>query len=148
MKRHLLFVLMLLASAAFTLHAEGEIIVNGQTITGKTVKQILFDRENITVIYDDDSQDAEINTADISLLPVSGVQSVKVYSFTALAGKGELNISGLDEKSAVDIYDINGRALKHIAKPQGDKLTVDISSLQHGVYLLRNGNNVIKFTVK
>ncbi len=53
MKRHLLFVLMLLASAAFTLHAGGEIIVNGQTITGKTVKQILFDRENITVIYDD-----------------------------------------------------------------------------------------------
>ena len=86
--------------------------------------------------------------ADISLSPVSGVQSVKVYSFTAFAGKGELNISGLDEKSAVDIYDINGRAMKHIAKPQGDKLTVDISSLQRGVYVLRNGNNVIKFTVK
>ncbi len=73
---------------------------------------------------------------------------MKVYSFTAFAGKGELNISGLDEKSAVDIYDINGRAMKHIAKPQGDKLTVDISSLQRGVYVLRNGNNVIKFTVK
>gem|GEM_PF-6518320 len=38
--------------------------------------------------------------------------------------------------------------MKHIAKPQGDKLTVDISSLQRGVYVLRNGNNVIKFTVK
>ena len=142
-----LVALLALLMTAFTASAD-EITINDTPVEGKTVKQIKFDREQVVVVYDDGTEDSDITSANITISPVSGVARVQVFDFTAHASQGQLKINGLDGKTAIDIFDINGRTVRHIARPGQGSTTVDISGLNAGVYVLRCGSNVIKFTVK
>lgn len=142
-----LIALLTLLTTAFTATAD-DVVINDTRIEGKTVKQIRFDREQVVVVFEDGTEDSDITTANITISPMSGVASVQVFDFTAHASHGQLKINGLDGKSPIDIIDINGRTVRHIARPGEGSTIVDISGLNEGLYLLRSGANVIKFTVK
>lgn len=139
--------LLMMCMSALTMAAD-EVIINDVPVECKAVKQIKFDCEQIIIIFDDGTQDTDIASANISLSPVSGVAGVKVYDFTAKVGQDQITIKGLDGKSSIDIFDLNGRTVRHISKPGKDAVTIDISGLSQGIYVLRSGSNVIKFTIK
>jgi hypothetical protein len=55
-----------------------------------------------------------------------------------------LNISFIDKATTLDVYDLTGRRLMHFI-PEYDQISIDVSSLQSGVYILRSDQFSLSF---
>ena len=114
--------------------------VNGETVE-KTVVRITFDGDNVVLHFDDDSQ----QTADMNTVVLGFSYSGTVAVGTLHKPVGNvLHLEGLDEGIVVSIYDAQGKIVA-TATASLAKATLAASSLKSGVYLLKAGNQAVKF---
>lgn len=141
---------MLLAMMALSLSANAhEVTIEGVALGAHSVKKLLFDGEQVTIIFDDDQTLTGFTDMVIDFTDPTGINQLHYYDAAKVAiDGGTLNVSGLNPSKPISIFSATGQAVKKIAAPQTESVSIDISNLVAGVYLLNSGNNTIRFVKK
>ena len=74
------------------------------------------------------------------------IRKVETFNFNGLIGD-ELHLSNIAEGTAVTIYDATGKVLQQV-KATDTTLSLNTASLKNGVYVLKAGNQIVKFLKK
>lgn len=119
--------------------------VNGNEVS-KVVTEISMDDDDLTLKWNDNTKVTgrlarlmvDLTKADINealLMNVSGIQ------------RDQMSIEGLTKGTPLYIYNLQGQLL--LQQPvDKDLLSIDIHSLNTGIYLLKNNNTILKFVKK
>lgn len=119
--------------------------VNGNEVS-KVVTEISMDDDDLTLKWNDNTKltgrlarlMVDLTKADINealLMNVSGIQ------------RDQMSIEGLTKGTPLYIYNLQGQLL--LQQPvDKDLLSIDIHSLNTGIYLLKNNNTILKFVKK
>lgn len=134
----------LLAPASAATTSSGQIItINGQAVDKEAI-ELTFDGDNVVLHFSDgSSQSADMSTVSISFAQTTGIGDIKAFSLKGVTGD-VLNIGGLVPGERVQIFDVSGKLVAS-GKANSDDLQLDLSGMKGGVYILRAGNNVVKF---
>jgi len=120
--------------------------INGQEVQ-KVATKITFSGDNATVSFSDgSSQTADMAQVVIYLNVTTDIRKVETFSFNGLIGD-ELRLSNIAEGTAVTIYDATGKVLQQV-KATDTTLSLNTASLKSGVYVLKAGNQIVKFLKK
>lgn len=137
--------LLLTAVVGITAVIAHEVSIDGNKIGGKSVKQILFDREDVTIVFDDKST-MQCDGDLLIDMTTTGVNNLRYYDAASLRINGdEIIVSGLDPLRPITIVSAAGQVVKTIAAPKTDTAAIGIAHLAPGVYLLRSGATTIRF---
>ena len=155
MKKRLLFVLPLLLLAVM---ATAETILTVQPITGadhqyalQSIGKICFADGAMCLIDKKGTELGRTPLAEISKIvfeegELVGTEDLKVGNIHIWPNPTQESIivSGMQQNQIIRVYNLNGQMLN--ATPvQDSQTTVNVSSLQSGVYLLQVGAEVVKF---
>ena len=148
MRQLLLLVAMLLAVGSS--RAGGVFKVNGENIQ-KTPTLISLDYSragNILVQFSDSSVVSyNMNLVEFYPNEVNAIQNtMKEGAFFHIKGhvRDVLHLEGITPGAEIGIYAANG-SQKYLGKADGKNMSVDVSRLSRGVYLLRVGRQAVKF---
>lgn len=148
MKRLLLFMAMLLAVGSS--RADGVFKVNGEEIK-KTPTLITLDYSKagyIQVQFSDSSVVSyNMNLVEFCPNEVNAIQNtMKERTFFHIKGhvRDVLCLEGLTPEAEIAVYSANGEQ-KYLGKSNGENMSVDVSHLSRGVYVLRVGRQAVKF---
>ena len=141
----LLLSLFLTTGTAFADNSQ-VVIINGQKVE-KVATKITFNGDNAVVSFSDgSSQSADMSQVVIYLNVSTDIRKVETFSFNGLIGD-ELHLSNIAEGTAVTIYDATGKVLQQV-KATDTTLSLNTASLKNGVYVLKAGNQIVKFLKK
>lgn len=126
------------------------ITVNGQEVAGKQVTALSFDGDNATLTYSDNS----IETAAIEQVRIlfsydtdpTSIQQVSVFEFGGIVS-GQLQLGGLENGTPIQIVDITGKTWIS-TKATDRQASIDVGLLRHGIYVVKAGNQIVKFMKK
>lgn len=122
MKKLIYRTLVLAVCLAAGATAAAQTVIGATDESGKVVKRILFDREQVTIIYEDGTTRENVDLATIVQSENTGIDEVGV---------------AVNNGSAVrEIYDLQGRRVDNLG------------SLQQGVFIVREGDKVYKLIKK
>ena len=110
-----------------------------------SVQKIVFDDGTMTVNMK--SGDEITNITCVRFLPLSRIENNDITSNVFVFPnpvKTSLTVSGVDKNVKINIFDMNGKLLQTIIS-QDKSTDINVSSLQHGSYLLQVGTQTIKF---
>ena len=148
MKRLLLFMAMLLAVGSS--RADGVFKVNGEEIK-KTPTLITLDYSKagyIQVQFSDSSVVSyNMNLVEFCPNEVNAIQNtMKEGTFFHIKGhvRDVLHLEGITSGAEIAVYSANGEQ-KYLGKSSGENMSVDVSHLSRGVYVLRVGRQAVKF---
>jgi len=141
----LLLSLFLTVGTAFADNSQ-VVIINGQEVQ-KVATKITFSGDNATVSFSDgSSQTADMAQVVINLNVTTDIRKVETFSFNGLIGD-VLTLSNVAEGTTVTIYDATGKVLQQV-KATDTTLSLNTASLKNGVYVLKAGNQIVKFLKK
>lgn len=147
-RRLLLFLLMLLVVNSS--QAAGLFKVNGEVIM-KTPTLITLDNSragSIQVQFSDGSVVSyNMNLVEFCPNEVNSIQNtMKEGAFFHIKGhvRDVLQLEGITPGEEIGIYAASGEQ-KYLGKSNGKNLSIDVSHLSRGVYLLRIGRQAVKF---
>lgn len=141
----LLLSLFLTVGTAFADNSQ-VVIINGQKVE-KVATKITFSGDNATVSFSDgSSQTADMAQVVIYLNVTTDIRKVETFSFNGLIGD-VLTLSNVAEGTTVTIYDAAGKVLQQV-KATDTTLSLNTASLKNGVYVLKAGNQIVKFLKK
>ena len=116
------------------------LIINGEPVE-KVVTKITFNGDLAVLTFSDATEISEdmgniilqFSSAPTSIKDIAASQMNKVVD-------GELNIEGLPAGTQVVIFDASGKQIMATMATQ-----INVSSLKSGVYVLKAGNQIVKF---
>ena len=134
----------------FNSQAAGVIKVNGEEIK-KTPTLITLDYSKagyIQVQFSDSSVVSyNMNLVEFCPNEVNAIQNtMKEGTFFHIKGhvRDVLCLEGLTPEAEIAVYSANGEQ-KYLGKSNGENMSVDVSRLSRGVYVLRVGRQAVKF---
>lgn len=134
----------------FNSQAAGVIKVNGEEIK-KTPTLITLDYSKagyIQVQFSDSSVVSyNMNLVEFCPNEVNAIQNtMKEGTFFHIKGhvRDVLCLEGLTPEAEIAVYSANGEQ-KYLGKSNGENMSVDVSHLSRGVYVLRVGRQAVKF---
>lgn len=116
--------------------------INGQKVE-KVVSQITFSGDNVVLHFNGSEESYPMNDVQIDFSGASGINSVSTFTLNGIVD-GQLNIAGLAAGTSVAVYDVSGKKVA-ATRAQGDATQLDINNLNGGVYILKAGNQIVKF---
>ncbi len=138
----LLTVAMMLLASPIKAATTQTITINGEVVS-KVVTQITFDGDNVILTFADDSFTTEdMGNVTISFSSITSIKDISAFQMNKIVGDN-LEIEGLAEGTEVSIYDISG---KQIFATKSS--SINVSGLKSGVYVLKAGNQIVKFVKK
>ncbi|MCM1070979.1 MAG: T9SS type A sorting domain-containing protein [[Clostridium] fimetarium] len=127
-----------------------QVTVNGEPVR-KAVTEISFDGDQLTIHFaDSDRMDADMGNVSLSFVDdgTSAVGNIAgamdVFCYDGIVGD-VLTVRGLSENSTLAIHDVAGKTVLGPVAAKSE-MKINVSSLRPGVYVLRAGKNVVKFT--
>ena len=116
------------------------LIINGEPVE-KVVMKITFNGDLAVLTFSDATEISE-DMGNVILRFSSSPTSIKDITTFQMnkAVDGELNIEGLSAGTQVVIFDASGKQLMATMASK-----INVSSLKSGVYVLKAGNQVVKF---
>lgn len=124
------------------------VTINGNHIDKITVK-ITFEGDN-TVLYfsDGTTTSVDMSTVNINLTPeiANSIRTTKLFTTKDIEGN-TLLIYGIKKGDAVAIYNLQGKQEEKMYS-NSSSISIDISRLVHGTYILSVANENIKFNKK
>lgn len=142
MKKKLLAIACLALSCGSAM-ADAVLTVNGQQVE-KAVASLSFDGDDVVVTYGDNSSSRhDLGDAVLNFSDVTGIGELTFSKLTVTVGETVV-VKGVASGTAIQVFDIRGR-LVTAATSVGDECTLDLSGVQPDVYLLRAGNQIVKF---
>jgi len=151
MKRKRLFTILLSSALSLCAMADGgqQITINGNPID-RTAVSLTFEGSQLTLHF----SDGTTATTDMSLVNIifpDGVSTVidspQTFVLGAVVEGNLLHVAQLDENVALSVFNSNGQEVARTVS-KGHEVTIDMSHQPAGVYLLRAGKQVVKFTKK
>ena len=134
----------------FNSQAAGVIKVNGEEIK-KTPTLITLDYSKagyIQVQFSDSSVVSyNMNLVEFCPNEVNAIQNtMKEGTFFHIKGhvRDVLHLEGITSGAEIAVYSANGEQ-KYLGKSNGENMSVDVSRLSRGVYVLRVGSQAVKF---
>jgi hypothetical protein len=134
----------------FNSQAAGVIKVNGEEIK-KTPTLITLDYSKagyIQVQFSDSSVISyNMNLVEFCPNEVNAIQNtMKEGTFFHIKGhvRDVLHLEGITSGAEIAVYSANGEQ-KYLGKSNGENMSVDVSHLSRGVYVLRVGRQAVKF---
>lgn len=134
----------------FNSQAAGVIKVNGEEIK-KTPTLITLDYSKagyIQVQFSDSSVVSyNMNLVEFCPNEVNAIQNtMKEGTFFHIKGhvRDVLHLEGIISGAEIAVYSANGEQ-KYLGKSNGENMSVDVSHLSRGVYVLRVGRQAVKF---
>ena len=141
----LLLSLFLTVGSAFADNSQ-VVIINGQEVQ-KVATKITFSGDNATVSFSDgSSQTADMAQVVIYLNVTTDIRKVETFNFNGLIGD-DIRLSNIAEGTTVTIYDAAGKVQQQV-KATDTTLSLNTASLKNGVYVLKAGNQIVKFLKK
>ena len=116
------------------------LIINGEVVE-KIVTKITFEGDNAVLTFSDEtniSEDMGNVILRFSSSPTS-IKNVEAFQLNNVVGDN-LDINGLAEGTKVVIYDTSG---KDVITTNGSN--INVSGLKPGMYILKAGNQIVKF---
>jgi hypothetical protein len=148
MRKYLSLLVALLT--VFNSQAAGVIKVNGEEIK-KTPTLITLDYSKagyIQVQFSDSSVVSyNMNLVEFCPNEVNAIQNtMKEGTFFHIKGhvRDVLHLEGITSGAEIAVYSANGEQ-KYLGKSNGENMSVDVSRLSRGVYVLRVGRQAVKF---
>ena len=113
--------------------------INGETVE-KAVATITFDGDNVVLHFSDGSeQTADMESVQLAIVPGSdGIGLIK------MPVSDRLNIEGLAPGTLVTIYDASGRIVLNATAAEAHT-QLQVGQLGRGVYMMKAGNQIVKF---
>ena len=134
----------------FNSQADGVFKVNGEEIK-KTPTLITLDYSKagyIQVQFSDSSVVSyNMNLVEFCPNEVNAIQNtMKEGTFFHIKGhvRDVLHLEGITSGAEIAVYSANGEQ-KYLGKSNGENMSVDVSHLSRGVYVLRVGRQAVKF---
>ncbi len=141
----LLLSLFLTVGTAFADNSQ-VVIINGQEVE-KFATKITFSGDNAIVTFSDGTTDtADMSNVVIYLNVSTDISKVQTFNYNGIIGD-ELRLSNIAEGTTVTIYDATGKVLQQV-KATDTTLSLNTASLKNGVYVLKAGNQIVKFLKK
>lgn len=116
--------------------------VNGQKVE-KVVSQITFSGDNVVLHFDGTEETYPMDDVQIDFTSGAGIGNISTFKLNTFVD-GQLNIAGLAAGTQVVVYDVSGKKLAQ-AQAEGDSTLVYVDNLNSGVYILKAGNQIVKF---
>lgn len=142
--------LLVVLLTVFNSQAAGVIKVNGEEIK-KTPTLITLDysRAGYIQVQFSDSSVVSYNMNLVEFCPneVNAIQNtMKEGTFFHIKGhvRDVLCLEGITSGAEIAVYSANGEQ-KYLGKSNGENMSVDVSHLSRGVYVLRVGRQAVKF---
>ena len=142
--------LLVVLLTVFNSQAAGVIKVNGEEIK-KTPTLITLDysRAGYIQVQFSDSSVVSYNMNLVEFCPneVNSIQNtMKEGTFFHIKGhvRDVLHLEGITSGAEIAVYSANGEQ-KYLGKSNGENMSVDVSHLSRGVYVLRVGRQAVKF---
>lgn len=140
-----LFALVTIAGSAFADNSQ-IVIINGQEVE-KFATKITFSGDNAIVTFSDGTTDtADMSNVVIYLNVSTDISKVQTFNYNGIIGD-ELHLSNIAEGTTVTIYDAAGKVQQQV-KATDTTLSLNTASLKNGVYVLKAGNQIVKFLKK
>ncbi len=122
------------------------VIINGQKVE-KVATKITFNGDNAVVSFSDgSSQSADMSQVVIYLNVSTDISKVQTFNYNGIIGD-DIRLSNIAEGTTVTIYDATGKVLQQV-KATDTTLSLNTASLKNGVYVLKAGNQIVKFLKK
>lgn len=144
MKKMLLSLALMLLGATVTANAAHTLTINGEEVQ-KTVSRVTFDGNNVVLHFNDgsESQSHDMNSVALAFNNTTGIEEINVMEFTGVVN-GILTLGGVEAGTLVEVYNINGMTVA-AATATESTVTLDLNGIANGVYIVRAGNDCVKF---
>lgn len=141
MKRFLLAAGLLImgASSAFSTQI---LTINGETVE-KTVSRITFDGDNVVLHFGNETSTYDMESVSLQFKKSDGIADIQTGFITGLVGD-LLVIEGVENGTVLEVYNMQG-ILCCSVKAVGNSAEIDMSGFNAGAYILRAGNQIVKF---
>lgn len=132
--------ILLFGASAFASHT---LMINGSPVD-KVVSKITFDGDNIVLHYDDNTTDThDMEAVEIHDIQLSSIEGIETGVFTGVVGN-QMIVEGLANGAVAEVYNIQGVKCATAVAVE-TKAVIDLSGLNSGAYILRAGNQIVKF---
>jgi hypothetical protein len=141
MKKLLLILTAVVLGVTSPVHAETsqELVINGEVVA-KVVAQMTFEGDNVLLTFSDGtSRTDDMSTVKLSFVNSSSIQEFTTYRLRGVVGD-ELSFEGLENGTEICIFDASGKQML-----RSKEKTVNVHALKAGVYVLKAGNQIVKF---
>lgn len=134
----------------FNSQAAGVIKVNGEEIKKTpTIITLDYSKAGYIQVQFSDSSVVSYNMNLVEFCPneVNAIQNtMKEGTFFHIKGhvRDVLHLEGITSGAEIAVYSANGEQ-KYLGKSNGENMSVDVSHLSRGVYVLRVGRQAVKF---
>ncbi|MCH5246504.1 MAG: T9SS type A sorting domain-containing protein [Muribaculaceae bacterium] len=129
--------------------------INGEEVD-KVVSSITFDGDKVVLHFGEDTESYDMNVVSIALETTvdsgdtgdddkSGITDVKAFSFKGVVEGDWMTVGGVAAGTNVVVYNLNGATVAAAQADGAGVATVNISQLAGGVYIVRAGNQCVKF---
>lgn len=116
--------------------------INGQKVE-KVVSQITFSGDNVVLHFNGSEESYPMNDVQIDFSGTDGINTVSTFTFNGIVD-GQLNLAGLADGTPVAVYDISGKKVA-ATRAQSEATQLNVDNLNGGVYILKAGNQIVKF---
>lgn len=123
----------------------------GQTITinGEIVEQIAtkltFNGDKVIITYASGESSGEIDMESvvINFSDATGIDAIGTYQYNGIVD-GVLNVGNIADGTPIVVYSTSGSVVASV-KSAGSNTQIDINGQPSGIYILKAGNQIVKF---
>lgn len=137
--------MLLVATMPTLVWADGPVTtVNGVQVE-RVLSKITFWGDNIVLHFNDGNaeQTEDLEAVSITLPATTGIDKLRTFVSKQLQGDN-LTLKGVGRGERIAIYDASGR-LRMQTTASGSDMSLSLAGLKTGVYIVKAGNNIIKF---
>lgn len=140
---HIFLILWFFATSAFA-DTTQTITINGETVEQIATKlTINGDKVIITYASGDTSGEVDMESVVIKFSESTGIDAIGTYQFNGIVD-GVLNVGNITDGTPIVVYSTSGSVVASV-KSAGSSVQIDINGQPSGIYLLKAGNQVVKF---
>lgn len=137
--------MLLVATMPTPAWADGPVTtVNGVQVE-RVLSKITFLGDNIVLHFNDGNteQTEDLEAVSITLPTTTGIDKLRTFVSKQLQGDN-LTLKGVGRGERIAIYDAGGRLQMQTTASDSD-MSLSLAGLKTGVYIVKAGNNIIKF---
>lgn len=140
---HLILMLVLFTIPAMA-DVEQTITINGEVVEQVATK-LTFNGDKVIITYASGETSGEIDMESvvIKFSAVTGINAIGTYQYNGIVD-GVLNVGNIADGTPIVVYSTSGSVVASV-KSVGSSTQIDINGQPSGIYILRAGNQIVKF---
>ena len=140
---HIFLILLLFATSAFA-DTSQTITINGE-IVEQVATKLTFNGDKVIITYasGDTSGEIDMESVIIKFSESTGIDAIGTYQYNGIVD-GVINVGNIADGTPIVVYNTSGSVVASV-KSAGSNTQIDINGQSSGIYILKAGNQVVKF---